>query len=279
MGDDNSLPHGKGYDDYHNTITKCVAEVLEVPYEEVKVLSHDGLVLSGKYYHLKDDAPIIMFFHGYRCSAIRDGNGIFLYTRKLGFNVFLADQRAHGKSQGKTITFGVKERYDVQSWVNYFTKRFGEQQKIYLSGLSMGGATVLMASNIGLPENVIGILADCPYSSPKAILCKVIKQLGFPVKITYALAKLSAKWLGKFDMEESSAIQAIRESEIPTLIMHGNADDFVPCSMSMDCQLAGEEHVQLVLIKDAAHGMSHCVDTPSYEKAAYAFFEQTGAFQ
>lgn len=279
MGDDNSLPHGKGYDDYHDTITKCVAEVLEVPYEEVKVLSHDGLVLSGKYYHLKDDAPIIMFFHGYRCSAIRDGNGIFLYTRKLGFNVFLADQRAHGKSQGKTITFGVKERYDVRSWVNYFTKRFGEQQKIYLSGLSMGGATVLMASNIGLSENVIGILADCPYSSPKAILCKVIKQLGFPVKITYALAKLSAKWLGKFDMEESSAIQAIRESEIPILIMHGNADDFVPCSMSMDCQLAGEEHVQLVLIKDAAHGMSHCVDTPSYEKAAYAFFEQTGAFQ
>ena len=279
MGDDNSLPHGKGYDDYHDTITKCVTEVLEVPYEEVQVLSHDGLVLSGKYYHLKDDAPIIMFFHGYRCSAIRDGNGIFLYTRKLGFNVFLADQRAHGKSQGKTITFGVKERYDVRSWVNYFTKRFGEQQKIYLSGLSMGGATVLMASNIGLPENVIGILADCPYSSPKAILCKVIKQLGFPVKITYALAKLSAKWLGKFDMEESSAIQAIRESEIPTLIMHGNADDFVPCSMSMDCQLAGEEHVQLVLIKDAAHGMSHCVDTPSYEKAAYAFFEQTGAFQ
>jgi len=279
MGDDNSLPHGKGYDDYHDTITKCVAEVLEVPYEEVKVLSHDGLVLSGKYYHLKDNAPIIMFFHGYRCSAIRDGNGIFLYTRKLGFNVFLADQRAHGKSQGKTITFGVKERYDVQSWVNYFTKRFGEQQKIYLSGLSMGGATVLMASNIGLSENVIGILADCPYSSPKAILCIVIKQLGFPVKLTYALAKLSAKWLGKFDMEESSAIQAIRESEIPTLIMHGNADDFVPCSMSMDCQLAGEEHVQLVLIKNAAHGMSHCVDTPSYEKAAYAFFEQTGAFQ
>ena len=143
----------------------------------------------------------------------------------------------------------------------------------------MGGATVLMASNIGLPENVMGILADCPYSSPKAILCTVIKQLGFPVKLTYALAKLSARWLGKFDMEESSALEAVRESEIPTLILHGNADDFVPCSMSMDCQVAGEDHVQLVLIKGAAHGMSHCVDTPSYEKAAYAFFEQTGAFQ
>ena len=276
MGDDSSLPHGEKYDAYHGTITKCVEEVLEVPFEEVQILSHDGLTLYGKYYHLRDDAPLILFFHGYRCSAIRDGNGIFLYTRKLGFNVFLADQRAHGKSDGRTITFGVKERYDVRNWVDYFTERFGKKQKIYLSGLSMGGATVLMASNVGLPENVIGILADCPYSSPKAILCSVVKQMGFPVKITYALAKLSAKWIGKFDMEEASAIEAVRESDIPTLILHGDADDFVPCSMSMDCQLAGEDHVQLVLIKGAAHGMSHCVDTTSYETAAYAFFEQTG---
>ena len=276
MGDDDTLPHGEGYNDYHGTITKCVEEVRKVPFEEVEVLSHDGLVLKGKYYHLEDDAPIIMFFHGYRCSAIRDGNGIFLYTRKLGFNVFLADQRAHGNSQGKTITFGVKERYDVRSWVEYFTKRFGAKQKIYLSGLSMGGATVLMASDIGLPKNVIGILADCPYSSPKAILCSVIRQMHFPVKMTYALARLSASWIGQFDVEEASAIEAVRNSQIPTLIIHGDADDFVPCSMSMDCQLAGEDHVQLVLIKGAAHGMSHCVDTPSYEEAVYAFFQRTG---
>lgn len=275
MGDDSSLPHGEKYDAYHDLITKCVKEVQSIPFEEVQVLSHDGLVLTGKYYHLKDDAPLIMFFHGYRCSAIRDGNGIFLYTRKLGFNVLLVDQRAHGRSEGKTITFGVKERYDVRSWVAYFTKRFGEKQKIYLSGLSMGGATVLMASNIGLPENVAGIVADCPYSSPKAILCSVIKQMGFPVKPCYALAKLSAKWIGKFDIEETSAIEAVRDSHIPTLILHGDCDDFVPCSMSMDCQIAGEEHVRLVLIKGAAHGMSHCVDTPSYEASVYEFFQET----
>ena len=276
MGDDNSLPHGEKYDGYHDVITRCVKEVLEEPFEEIQILSHDDLTLSGKYYHYQDGAPLILFFHGYRCSAIRDGNGIFLYTRKHGFNVFLADQRAHGKSQGKTITFGVKVRYDVRSWVEYFTKRFGENQKIYISGLSMGGATVLMASDIGMPKNVIGIVADCPYSSPKAILCSVIKQLNFPVKLTYAIAKLSAKWIGKFDVEEASAIEALRKGQIPTLILHGDADDFVPCSMSMDCQVAGEDHVQLVLIKGAAHGMSHCVDAPSYEAALYDFFQRTG---
>ena len=140
----------------------------------------------------------------------------------------------------------------------------------------MGGATVLMASDIGLPNNVIGILADCPYSSPKAILCSVIKQLGFPVKLTYQMAKLSAKWIGKFDVEEASALEAIRNSQIPILILHGDADDFVPCYMSIDCQAAGKDNVRLKLIKGAAHGMSHCVDTKSYEEAVYAFFQETG---
>ena len=276
MGDENSLPHGEQYDPYHETITRCVKEVLEVPYEEVYVTSYDGLKLAGRYYHLKDNAPLIIFFHGYRCSSVRDGNGIFLYTRKLGFNVLLVDQRAHGKSEGSTITFGVKGRFDCKSWVDYAIERFGKEQKIYLSGLSMGGATVLMASDIGLPKNVIGILADCPYSSPKAILCSVIKQMGFPVKLTYQMAKLSAKWIGKFDVEEASAIEAIKNSQIPILILHGDADDFVPCGMSIDCQAAGKENVRLKLIKGAAHGMSHCVDTPSYEEAVYAFFQETG---
>ena len=177
MGDENDLPSGEQYEPYHETITSCVEKVLNVPYEEVEVTSVDGLRLVGKYYHMSDDAPLVIFFHGYRCAGIRDGNGIFLYAREFGFNVLLVDQRAHGKSEGKTITFGVMERHDCKSWAEYAVKRFGRDVKIYLCGLSMGGATVLMASDIGLPENVVGILADCPYSSPKAILCRDRKSV------------------------------------------------------------------------------------------------------
>lgn len=275
MSDERSLPKGEQFEPYHSLITDCVDQVLEVPFEAVEVLSYDGLRLVGRYYHLTDGAPLIIFFHGYRCSSLRDGNGIFLYSRKLGYNVLLVDQRVHGLSEGKTITFGIKERYDCKKWVEYAIERFGETQKIYLCGLSMGAATVLMASNIGLPKNVIGILADCPYSSPKAILCSVMKNMGFAPKPTYWLARLSARLIGGFDVEETSAIEAVKESDIPTLIIHGDADTFVPCSMSMDCQLAGENHVDLLLIKGAGHGMSHCVDTPSYEKAVLDFFKKT----
>ncbi len=275
MCNERALPKGKQYEPYYGVITKGVDEIIKVPCEQVATVSYDGLMLMGRYYHHKDNAPLMIFFHGYRCNGLRDGNGVFFYARNKGYNVLLVDQRAHWESQGKTITFGVRERHDCKSWVKYALRRFGNKQQIYLCGLSMGAATVLMASNMGLSDNVLGIIADCPYSSPKAIMCSVIKKMGFPIMPTYWLAKFSAKWLGGFDIEEVSAVECVKESQIPTIIFHGSDDRFVPCHMSMDCQLAGESHVRLVIIKGAGHGMSHCVDTETYDKALDEFFIET----
>ena len=275
MGDERDLPKGEQYVPYHQVITRCVDKVMADSYEEVNVLSHDGLKLYGRYYHRRDNEPLIIFFHGYRCSSLRDGNGIFLYSKTLNYNILLVDQRVHGKSEGKTITFGVKERYDCFSWVEWAQQRFGMEVQIILAGLSMGAATVLMTANMGLPGNVKGIMADCPYSSPKAVIRKVIKDMNFPVGLVYWLAKHAAKWIGKFDLEEASAVEAVRGSKIPILIIHGDDDRFVPCTMSQECFQACKDNVELVLVEGAGHGMSHCVDAKKYEDAVRAFFRKT----
>ena len=274
MSGNYSVPKGDQYEPYGKNIRKAVDEVVSVPYESVFITSFDGLKLAGKYYHMADEAPLIIFFHGYRCSSLRDGNGIFLHGREMGYNVLLADQRAHGMSEGTCITFGVKERYDVLSWVNYGIERLGKETKILLSGLSMGAATVLMAADVGLPENVRGIMADCPYSSPKEILHTVMKALRFPVPPTYWLAKWSARIIGKFDLEEASAVKAIKNSDIPILIIHGDDDRFVPCEMSKACRDAACDRVELVLVKDAGHGMSYFVDEKVYKDKVVQFLER-----
>ena len=273
--DELPVPEGELYEPYHPLMKKWIEEARGFAHEDFYIKSNDGLTLHAKYFEYAPGAPMEIMFHGYRSEPTHDFGPLAYDLLKMGLMLLIPDQRAHGGSEGKHITFGVKESLDCVLWAELVAKEF-ENSPIILTGVSMGASTVLLASAKKLPKNVVCILADCPYSSPKAILCSVIKQMGFPVKPAYALAKLSAKWLGKFDMEESSAIEAVRESKIPILILHGDADDFVPCSMSMDCQVAGEEQVQLVLIKGAAHGMSHCVDTPSYEAAAYAFFQRTG---
>ncbi|MBQ8041479.1 MAG: alpha/beta hydrolase [Lachnospiraceae bacterium] len=271
MGDEDSLPMGEQYEPYHEIIKRGVNLVREEPYETVHVMSKDGLKLAGKYYHYKDDVPVVIFFHGYRCCAIRDGNGMFLYSKKLGYNILMVDQRAHGLSEGKTITFGIRERFDCLSWVNYIIERFGKKTRILLTGLSMGAATVLMASDVGLPENVKGIIADCGYSSPKGILKTVMKDLHYPVGITYWMAKLGAKVFGGFDIEEASAVDALKNTKISILLIHGDDDRFVPYSMSEECQKEGQDHIDLVLIKGAGHGMSFCVDAKAYEEAVSGF--------
>ena len=63
MCDEHSLPSGEQYEPYHKTITKCVEQVLEVEFEPVEIYAKDGCRLYGRYYHLNDHAPLIIFFH------------------------------------------------------------------------------------------------------------------------------------------------------------------------------------------------------------------------
>jgi pimeloyl-ACP methyl ester carboxylesterase len=271
MDDDDCLPKGEQYEPYHKMIKMGVELVRDEPYEPVRIMSKDGLALAGKYYHFKEKATVVIFFHGYRCSAIRDGNGMFRFAKEMGYNILMIDQRAHGLSEGKTITFGIKERWDCLCWVEYLVERLGKETQILLAGISMGAATVLMASDVGLPENVKGILADCGYSSPREIIRTVMKDLHYPVGITYWLAKTGARIFGGFDLEETSALLALKNSQLPVLLVHGEDDRFVPCAMSEACANMGGDHITLLKVPGAGHGLSYCVQAKAYEKAIEEF--------
>lgn len=269
-------PSGKAYESYKEVIETGIRNVIDAKeYETVEITSHDGLKLAGRYYHRKDGAPLVIFMHGYKGNFYRDGNGIFTYSKKYGFNVLLTHQRAHGLSEGKTITFGIKERYDCKSWAEYAINRFGTEQKILLGGLSMGAATVMMAADTGLPENVTGIMADCGFSSPKEILCSVMESLKMPSKLMYPMAKLAAKFYGGFDLEEASAVESLKNCNIPVLLIHGEGDDYVPSWMSVKCHEVCASDCELLLVPGFGHGMSYCHGPKAYEAALDSFFEKT----
>ena len=243
-------------------------------YEPVYIKSKDGTTLFARYYHVKDGAPLYIEFHGYRGEACRDFAGGDLIFKTFGHNTLLVDQRAHGKSGGTSISFGVNERFDCLAWVKYACERFGEIP-IFLVGISMGGATVLMASDLDLPSNVRGIIADCPYSSPKEIICKVCKvELKLVPWIIYPFIKLGAIIFGGFNPNESSAIKSVKSTKIPILLIHGKGDSFVPCEMSQkiyeSCQ--GEKYIYTV--DDAEHGMAFLYDMSTYEHTIKDFVDK-----
>lgn len=271
------MPKGPAYEVFREVIEGGIRNVIEAKeYEMVEITSVDGLTLSGRYYHRRDGAPLVIFFHGYHGNFYRDGNGIYSYAKRNGINLLLANQRSQGLSEGKTITFGIMERHDCKSWVEYAVNRFGKELRINLFGLSMGAATVMMAADLGLPDNVKGILADCGFSSPKEILCAVMDNLKLPSKLMYPLAKLGARWFGRFDLEEASAMDSMKNCKLPIVFVHNDGDDFVPFWMSEKCyEACASKDKKFVRVKGVGHGLSWCLEPAKYQAAMDEFFEKT----
>ena len=274
QNDDFSIAHTEQMDPLRETITEMIRTLNEIPFERVSVTSADGLKLLGRYYRGNDGAPVVIGFHGYRGTPSRDfAGGTQLYLSE-GFHLLMIEERAHRGSEGHTITFGVKERYDCLTWVDYAARRFGPDTPVFLAGISMGAATVLMASGLPLPKNVKGILADAPFTSPKAIIRKVCGDIHVPPGLAWPFLWLAARLFGSFDPLAADAAEAVKHAKIPILFIHGEDDRFVPCDMGRAIAAANPAMVELHTFPDAGHGLSFLVDRPRYERIVRSFFQR-----
>lgn len=263
----------RGVDEETVKRTRELIKTLDaIAYEPVEITSEDGLRLFARYYHVSDGAPLHIQFHGYRSYAMRDFCGGNPLVRECGYNTLVVDQRAHGRSEGHTITFGIKERRDCLLWAEYASRRFGKETPIFLSGVSMGAATVLMATELPLPENVVGVIADCPYSSPRAIIRKVIGDMRLPAFAAYPLVCLGARLYGNIEgLSEEGAVKAVAHAKVPILLIHGEADHFVPCDMSREIAKACASPVRLETFVGAEHAMSYMTDGERYRRISIDF--------
>ena len=251
--------------DMFNGIKDQAKKLAKIPCSRVQTTSYDGLKLSGRYYHKSDDAPLCICFHGYRGSAVFDFSIMGQFLQDEGYNVLLVDQRAHFGSGGHTITYGIRERRDVLSWIEYANGRFGSDKPIYLFGISMGASTVVMASGLDLPANVRMICADCPYSSPKDVIFYVANRWYKCPRLLWVLIRISALVYGHLIIpRDVTAANAVKNTKIPILLIHGEADCFVPNEMSEEIRLANPDCVERYTFPDAVHGVSYCYDPERY---------------
>lgn len=269
-------PDGEIYAAHREQMLSWIYEARKRPQREVFIKSFDGLTLRARFFEFAPGAPVELMFHGYRGTAERDLSGGVQRCFSLGRSVLLVDQRGACKSDGHVISFGVNESRDVKSWVDFLIKDQGESVKIILTGISMGATTVMIAAGRPLPKQVIGVIADCGFHSAKAIIKKVMRDMHLPAEVLYPFVKAGARIFGGFALEEATAEEAMKKCRLPVFLIHGEADDFVPCEMSKRLYEACAAQKYLFTVPGAGHGMGYLADTPGYVKALTEFSEKNG---
>lgn len=260
---------------YKDFIVKAQAWLAQQPVEKVSVTSFDGLRLRGRFLPCENARGTLLLFHGWRSYPELDFGVAMEFYRSQGLNLLFVDERAQGESEGKFITFGVRERRDVHTWAHWCAERLGKDAPLLLGGVSMGASTVLMACGEPFAENVRGVIADCGYTSPWEIIVKCTRDFHLPARLLVPLIDLNASLFAGFGLKEYSTLDAMPRTTLPVFLAHGEADTFVPCEMSKKNYAACvSQDKTLLLTPEAGHGQSYLKATERYQNAVRTFVDR-----
>lgn len=245
--------------------------------QEFEMTAKDGVKLYSFLIPAEAESNIfVLCAHGYRGTRYGDFGGQAQFYHSLGYNVILIDQRAQGKSEGKYIGFGYFESQDIIEWINFYTERFGNEIKFILAGISMGGATVCIASGKEeLPENVVCIISDCAYTSADEELKYCLPHYAkLPSEPFRTIANLLNSKTAGYSFKEASPISAVKCAKVPMLFIHGGADDFVPTKMVYELYDACSADKDLLIVENAIHAQSFFADRQKYTEKVKEFINK-----
>ncbi|MDL4842212.1 alpha/beta hydrolase [Aquibacillus rhizosphaerae] len=241
------------------------------PGNKVSITSSDNLALKANMYkNENNNHKWAIVVHGYTGNSTQMTRWIRNFHEK-GYSVLAPDLRGHGESEGDYIGMGWHDRLDMLQWIETITNDEPEAE-IALLGVSMGGATVMMASGEKLPANVKVIIEDCGYSSVMDVFTYQLDDLfGLPRFPIMNAANTLTNIRAGYDLNEASAIKQVAKSTTPMLFIHGEDDSFVPFQMLDEVYNAADVEKDRLIIPGAGHGEAEKVDPERYWNKVWGF--------
>ncbi|MBO5489055.1 MAG: alpha/beta hydrolase [Eubacterium sp.] len=250
---------------------------MEQPKKDCYITSKDGLLLHAAYLPAQNAKRILILCHGYRGTAYGDFANIAKYLHEHNCSLLFVDERCCGESEGEYITFGAMEQWDIQRWAYYVARRNKKNLPIYLYGMSMGAASVLMASGHDLPPDVKGLIADCGFSSMEKQMRDMAKNWYHLkwIELEMLSMKMSCELFGGFHMKDADVTEALKKNRRPVLFFHGSRDTFVDPKNSKRNYAMCCAPKELVIVPTARHLCSSYEQPELYRKKLMNFFNKT----
>ncbi len=260
------------YKPYKDRILTDFRYMQSLQMEPVEIRSIDGKTLRGQYLDGGFDKTALLV-HGYHTNALNNFAvmGRVLYE-ELGYNLLLINQRASGESDGKFVTFGLKERYDVRYWVRYLDRR-PEVKCILVAGVSMGAASIAFTAEHLRSKKVKALIFDCGFTSPKSQILLRGKEMHYPAELMYPIARIIALLAFREDIEEST-LPHLQRAKLPALFIHGTKDATVPFYEGENAYREYKGEKRKLFVEGAGHAVAFYHDYDNAKKVLKAFSEK-----
>ena len=215
----------------------------------------------------------VILLHGYTGSKEMMYPYAYRYVQH-GFNALAPDFRCQGESEGDYIGLGATDSRDLLLWISMILQRDPDAE-IVLHGLSMGASAALILSGMEeIPPNVRAIISDCAFTDAYSMFREKIGSWfylpAFPVVDS---ANLMIRLRAGYDLRETSPLNAVTRSSIPTLFIHGREDRMIPVEMCRQLYDAAACPKEILIIEGAGHAQAGTRDPELYFDTADRFLE------
>ncbi len=241
--------------------------------EKLSVTTSDGYQLIGRvFFQEKESHKWVLLLHGYT-GWKEELYPIGYEYAEQGYQVLAPDLRCSGESGGDFIGMGWTDRLDNLLWLNYILKQDPEAE-IVIHGQSMGAASALMMTGEKLPQNVKAVVSDCAYTDVYHMFQKQIKEwFHLPAFPVIDGANLVLRLRGGYDIKKASAIEAVKQTRIPILFIHGDQDVFIPVDMARELYKAANGEKELLIVKGAGHAQAQYKNPEGYYTTVFSFLK------
>ena len=225
--------------------------------EKMEIVSPYGYKLNAAVIEGKERKRWIFLLHGVTQNH-KYMLDIASFYHKAGYSVIIWDSRGHGESGGRTTTYGLYEKFDLKAVLETLRKKYGDDIRIGLHGLSMGSGILLQYASY-VRDDCEFYISDCSFSyfpdQVTAVVGRKIRSKGLPVKVVFETGNLLCRILFRFDTKKIDIASKIHRLENPLLFFNCRDDDYINPVMTKELHEAARAGInEIIWYDEGGHG-------------------------
>ncbi len=233
-------------------------------------IENDGLNLYGEFFDFGSDRCVIILPG--RCESLIYSYFFAAPYQKAGMNVLVIDGRAHGNSDGKYNTIGVKESGDVKAWVRYVCDTFGVRE-VYLHGICVGTSSALLTmTSDDCPQEIKGLVTEGCYISFRETYKQHMIIDKRPLYPVLDMVMWRIRLHAGTNVYRDKPMRLFKKLHHRVLFIYGKQDVFsLPHKSQQLFDACSAEDKQIVWFEKGNHSHLRLTNEEDYDKAVMEF--------